>query len=67
MNGLGLVTSGDLAFVAAAYGLILGGVGLYALTLARRLRRARHASADETADAHPASGPSAEPPPDSSA
>jgi hypothetical protein len=34
---------GDLAFVIAAYGLILGGVGLYAVTLARRLRRAERA------------------------
>lgn len=32
---------GDLAFVIAAYGVILGGTGLYALTLARRLQGAR--------------------------
>jgi hypothetical protein len=32
---------GDLAFVIAAYAVILGGAGLYALTLARRLRGAR--------------------------
>jgi hypothetical protein len=32
---------GDLAFVIAAYAVILGGTGLYALTLARRLRGAR--------------------------
>jgi hypothetical protein len=38
-----LAVLGDLAFVAAAYGVILGGVGLYAITLARRLRRAERA------------------------
>ena len=32
---------GDLAFVIAAYAVILGGTGLYAITLARRLRGAR--------------------------
>ncbi len=31
----------DLGFVLAAYGVILGGLGLYAMTLARRLRAAR--------------------------
>jgi hypothetical protein len=35
---------GDLAFVAAAYAVILGGTALYALTLARRLRGARQAT-----------------------
>jgi hypothetical protein len=54
--------TGDWAFVAAAYGVILGGVGLYAITLVRRLRRARGADADLTANAKPVSGPSSEPP-----
>jgi hypothetical protein len=35
---------GDLAFVASAYVVILGGVTLYAVTLARRLRRAERAA-----------------------
>lgn len=35
---------GDLAFVAAAYIVILAAVGLYAFTLARRLRRAERAA-----------------------
>jgi len=34
----------DLGFVVAAYGVILGGVVLYALTLLRRLRIARETS-----------------------
>jgi hypothetical protein len=34
---------GDLAFVVAAYGVILGGVTAYAVTLLRRLRRAERA------------------------
>lgn len=34
----------DLVFVIAAYGVILGGIGLYAALLARRLRKARDAS-----------------------
>jgi hypothetical protein len=33
----------DAGFVIAAYGVILGGVGLYAAWLARRLRIAREA------------------------
>lgn len=33
----------DAGFVIAAYGVILGGVGLYAAVLARRLRIARDA------------------------
>lgn len=32
----------DWGFVAAAYGVILGGLGLYTATLWRRLRAARH-------------------------
>lgn len=42
MIDLGAV--GDLAFVAAAYSVILGGIGLYAAILGRRLRRARQAA-----------------------
>ena len=34
----------DAGFVIAAYGVILGGIGLYAALLARRLRRVRDAS-----------------------
>jgi hypothetical protein len=34
----------DVGFVIAAYGVILGGLGLYAATLLRRLRVAREAS-----------------------
>jgi hypothetical protein len=33
----------DAGFVVAAYGVILGGIGLYAGFLARRLRIARNA------------------------
>jgi hypothetical protein len=34
----------DLGFVVAAYGVILGGVAIYAVTLLRRLRSARETS-----------------------
>ena len=34
----------DAGFVIAAYGVILGGIALYSLLLARRLRNAREAS-----------------------
>ena len=34
----------DVGFVIAAYGVILGGIGLYAALLLRRLRIAREAS-----------------------
>ena len=34
----------DAGFVIAAYGVILGGIALYAAFLARRLRIARYAS-----------------------
>jgi CcmD family protein len=37
----------DAGFVFAAYGVIFGGLGLYALTLARRLRAARHQADDD--------------------
>jgi hypothetical protein len=33
----------DAGFVIAAYGVILGGIGLYAASLVRRLRIAREA------------------------
>ena len=33
----------DAGFVIAAYGVILGGIGLYAALLVRRLRAAREA------------------------
>ena len=35
----------DVGFVIAAYGVILGGIGLYAALLVRRLRIAREALA----------------------
>ncbi|MEK6191110.1 MAG: hypothetical protein AABM41_02160 [Chloroflexota bacterium] len=41
---------GDLAFVVAAYGVILGGTGLYAVTLARRLQGARQTSSTPASD-----------------
>ena len=34
----------DVGFVIAAYGVILGGLGLYTVTLWRRFRTAREAS-----------------------
>ena len=52
----------DWAFVGAGYGVILGGVGLYCITLVRRLRRARGADLDT--DPEPDSGTSPEPPAD---
>lgn len=47
----------DAGFVVAAYGVILGGIGLYAALLVRRLRVAREASLrirDEADVARPA-------------
>lgn len=38
----------DVGFVIAAYGVILGGIALYAAFLVRRLRSARNAEADST-------------------
>lgn len=38
----------DLGFVVAGYGVILGGIALYAAFLLRRLRTARAAEADST-------------------
>lgn len=61
MSSLDLI-SGDWAFVAAAYGVILGGIGLYAITLVRRFRRARGADPDPNAE--PAPGPPPELPAD---
>lgn len=49
--------TGDLGFVAAAYGVILGGVGLYAITLVRRLRRARGADLETNAEPDPSPSP----------
>lgn len=37
----------DAGFVFAAYGVIFGGLGIYALTLARRLRAARRRDDDD--------------------
>ena len=37
----------DAGFVLAAYGVIFGGLGVYALTLARRLRAARRRADDD--------------------
>lgn len=36
----------DVGFVIAAYGVILGGIALYAAFLVRRLRSARQAEVD---------------------
>jgi hypothetical protein len=40
----------DAGFVIAAYGVILGGIGLYAAWLARRLRIARESVRRRDAD-----------------
>jgi hypothetical protein len=40
----------DAGFVIAAYAVILGGIGLYAAILARRLRNARDAGRRTTDD-----------------
>lgn len=40
----------DVTFVAAAYGVIFGGLGLYTVTLWRRLRSAESRAADVTDD-----------------
>jgi hypothetical protein len=48
----------DLGFVVAAYGVILGGLGIYTATLVRRLRAARQASLRIRRQAEPV------PPPD---
>ncbi len=53
---------GDLAFVVAAYGVILGGTGLYALSLARRLHGARQTSSAPASDQPRASEPPADQP-----
>lgn len=36
----------DIEFVIAAYGVILGGLGLYTVSLWRRLRAARRSDGD---------------------
>ncbi len=46
----------DLAFVAAAYGVILTAVAVYSITLARRLRAARSAASPPPASNLPESG-----------
>lgn len=38
----------DVAFVAAAYLVVLGGLGAYAVTIARRIRSARRTAAAVT-------------------
>jgi len=40
----------DAGFVIAAYGVILGGIALYAALLARRLRNARDTSQRRDSD-----------------
>jgi hypothetical protein len=45
----------DAGFVIAAYGVILGGIGLYAALLVRRLRVAREARGN--ADSPPPDAP----------
>jgi hypothetical protein len=52
---------GDLAFVAAAYTVILGGTGLYALIVARRLRGARQATTAPASDEPRPSDPPIDP------
>jgi hypothetical protein len=55
------VAIGDTGFVAAAYAVILGGTGLYALTLARRLRSARQATTAPASDQPRPSNPPIDP------
>lgn len=40
----------DATFVVAAYGVVFGGLGLYTVTLWRRLRSAESRAADVTDD-----------------
>ena len=40
----------DVGFIVAAYGVILGGLALYAATLLRRLAAARHVAGSPPAD-----------------
>jgi hypothetical protein len=47
----------DLVFVAAAYGVILGAIAVYAVTLARRLRRAHDAHEAAARPEEPAQTP----------
>jgi hypothetical protein len=46
----------DVGFIVAGYGVILGGLAIYAVTLQRRLRAARGA-ARRTEAAQPDAGP----------
>ena len=55
------VAIGDTGFVAAAYTVILGGIGLYAVTLARRLRGARQATTAPASDQPRPSAPPIDP------
>jgi hypothetical protein len=55
------VAIGDTGFVAAAYAVILGGTGLYALSLARRLRGARQATTAPASDQPRPSDPPIDP------
>jgi hypothetical protein len=55
------VAIGDTGFVVAAYAVILGGTGLYALTLARRLRGARQATTAPASDQPRPSDPPIDP------
>ncbi len=48
-----MIGIGDLVFVVAAYVIILGSVALYAITLARRLRRAERAAAEPEEPTNP--------------
>lgn len=49
----------DLAFIIAGWGVILGGMALYALVLMRRLRAARQVSLEIRRAAESASPPPA--------
>jgi hypothetical protein len=55
------VAIGDTGFVVAAYAVILGGTGLYALTLARRLRGARQSTTAPASDQPRPSDPPIDP------
>lgn len=47
----------DVLFVISGYAVILGGLAMYAVTLARRLRAARNESLRIRRDAEPGSDP----------
>ncbi len=48
-----IATVPDAIFVVAGYGVILGGIALYAVTLFRRLRRAERAAGGPEESAAP--------------